>query len=202
MIPTLATALLRPLADRPEDRAVVAPTQILLPHAPIPLQEQPRRGHLHERETPARGVRGAAVLLPHGPQLGGTEPAATRGVPAIKQGVEAVRVKMSVDVEHARVGAVLRVGDGVDEDPQPRVGEPAARERRRVREEDRDEQRRQREQDAEPQCAEAVVYVPRVDDAVVVGVPEQDVLLQGRQLVRLRRVCPRNTIRGVLRFQI
>jgi hypothetical protein len=65
--------------------------------------------------------------------------------------------------------------------PEPRIRPPRQGQARRIRKIDIDNHhRQQREQDAETQVPEADVRVPRVDLAVAVAVPEEDVLLEDR----------------------
>lgn len=71
--------------------------------------------------------------------------------------------------------------DARDVDAEKWVGEPAVRETRGVREEDRDQERGDGERDRETNLAEAGVDVSGVDDVVGVAVPEENVLLEGAE---------------------
>jgi hypothetical protein len=68
---------------------------------------------------------------------------------------------------------------------KPRIRPPRDSQTRRIREIDIDDHdREQREEDVESEVPEADVRVPRVDLAVAVTVPEEDVLLEDRLCYR------------------
>lgn len=159
-------------ADPPKQSAVVAGPQVVLPHAAVFLQEQPRRPHLHERETPAGRVRRTAILLPQRPQLLRAQAAGVGRVIPGEHGVEASSVEVSVHVVDACVGAVLGLVDARDVDPIPWVRDIGVRDGRGVREEEWNQKTTDAEDDAESEGPEAVVYVHGVNDAVIVAVPE------------------------------
>lgn len=66
----------------------------------------------------------------------------------------------------------------IDVDAEERVGEVAVAEMGGVGEEEVDEQATEREEHAEAEIAKAGVDVESGDDAIVVAIPEGDVLLQ------------------------
>lgn len=93
---------------------------------------------------------------------------------------------MSINIEDTRVGAVFGLVDALDVDAVPRIRDVRVCQRCGVREEEWDQETAQAEDDAETQLSEPVVDVQRVDDAIVVGVPEQDVLLKSGELFAFR----------------
>ena len=88
---------------------------------------------------------------------------------------------MAVDVEDPGVGAVFGFMDASHIDSEKWVREPRVGKGCGVGEENGDKERAEGEWDVEAEGAEAGVDVPRVDDAVVVAIPEEDVGLEGRE---------------------
>lgn len=73
---------------------------------------------------------------------------------------------------------MFRLVDTVDVDAKERIGQVAVPEPRRVREEYRDQQGADGEWDGKAELAEAGVDIVRVDDVVIITVPEENVLLK------------------------
>lgn len=93
---------------------------------------------------------------------------------------------MTIHIEDTCVGAVFGLVDALDVDAVPGIRDVGVREGRGVGEEEGDQETAQAEDDAEPKLSEPVVDVHWVDDAIVVGVPEQDVLLKSGELFAFR----------------
>lgn len=85
---------------------------------------------------------------------------------------------MTIRVVSACIGAMLGLVNAVDVNAEEGIGEVAVAETGGVGEEEVDEQATEGEQHTEAEVAKAGVDVEGGDDAIVVAVPEGDVLLQ------------------------
>lgn len=72
--------------------------------------------------------------------------------------------------------------DAVDVDAEERIGKVAVAETGGVGEEEVDQQAAEGEEHAESEIAEAGVDIESSDDAIVIAVPECNVLLQSREI--------------------
>lgn len=163
----------------PEQTPIVALPQIILPHSPLSLKQQPGRRPFHERKAPSSRVHHNPILLDQPEQLADAQTPCTAPVELGKHLIEETWSKAPVRVEDTRVRAVFRLVDTVDVDAEERIGQIAVPEAGRVREEKRDQEGADGEGDGKSELAEAGVDIVRMDDIVIITVPEENVLLKG-----------------------
>lgn len=106
----------------PEKASIVAPSEIILPHPPLSLQQQPRRPPLHKCKTPTCRIRRNSISLEQRKKITYTQAARATAVELLEHFLKQWQSEMSVGIIDPSVGAVFGLVNAIDMDAEEGVG--------------------------------------------------------------------------------
>ncbi len=106
----------------PEKTSIIALPKVILLHPAIPLQQQPCRPPLHERETPPRRIGRNPIPFEQSEKIAYAQVARTAAIELLKHFIEEWQSEVPVGIVGAGIGAVLGSVNAVYMDVEKRVG--------------------------------------------------------------------------------